>query len=193
MNTLRWLGVHYKHPEEEHTNNTDSDTSSESDTEEEEGQSEGEEESKEEEAHETARETDDEVRGQGCSTKTVDNEKKRYNTALNTHKSKLRVLEDRTKWLQEFKTNDEIANWPGHTIPYLPQTCKTAAVSAFKTIMDQLPRRDQNDPASFSRQQWEDPVSNAPRLSAAGGGGLRPDYLHTILKYCPDTAQVMYE
>ena len=53
---------------------------------------------------------------QRAITKTKDNEKKRYNTALNKHKSRINVLEDKTKWLQEYKSNDEIANWPGYTI-----------------------------------------------------------------------------
>lgn len=193
LNKLGWLGTHYKQPEENIHNNTDSDTSSGSDTNDDEEQKSNENEGKDEEQNETAETADEELESEPRTrAKEKCNEKKRYNTARNKHKSRIEVLDEKTKWLQEYKSNDEIANWPGYTIPYLPQTCKTAVVSAFKTILDQLPRRDQNDPASFSKQQWEDSVSNAPRLSAAGGDGLRPDQLHAIIKYYPDIAQAMY-
>ena len=171
LNKLRWLGTHYRDPSIT-SKGTDSDTDSEreSDTE----------------------EDSEEETGRNNIIEQTRNEEKRYNTSMRTATDTITTLEKQTKWLQEYKTNDQIANWPGYTLPYIPQTCKAAVASAFMIVLNELPTRDPDHPGSFSKGHWETAVNNAPRLSAAGGGGFRPDHLHGIIKDSPLVAKAMY-
>ena len=62
------------------------------------------------------------------------------------------LLEKQIKWLQESKRDDAIANRAGYTIPHIPNTAKAAVASAFMMVLNELPAREPEDPASFTKK-----------------------------------------
>ena len=131
-NALRWLGTHHRERDDnEAQSNVESDTS------------------------ESDADTDQtpEPDSDSDSVDTTDQRKQRNHiAAIQESRMNIGLLENQIKWLQESKRDDEIANWAGYTILHIPNTAKAEVVSAFMMVLNELPVREPENPASFTKK-----------------------------------------